>query len=389
MKLSHLFLGIISVALSLASSCDKEKQVFTNPTTALTLGNLPIPNDLAHPPLVAHWEFMPAYSDEFNYDGKTEDFLKKWRDGYQNAWKGPGLTEWTNKNTDIANGKLIIKASRKPNTEKVHCGVITSKEPVLYPIYTEVSAKVANQVLSSNFWFLSPDSKREIDVVEIYGGDRPDQAELAANPSTNYHVFVRDAKTNRILNNFSDSKHHPLPDGSPYRDGFHRFGVYWKDPFTLDFYYDGKLVRELRRDGIEDPENVGLDRASFMIIDLEDHAWRSKKGIVASDEELADESKNKYFIDYVRTYRPKAVFDGGLVQNGSFDTPSLAHWHWAGDVNINTDFEENNGETYTVKLGTASKIIQEIAVEPNKDYQLTLKVKNRAKKARFGIHELK
>jgi len=40
-----------------------------------------------------------------------------------------------------------------------------------------------------------------------------------------------------------------------------------------------------------------------MILDTEDHDWRSRQGIVAKDEDLIDPTKNRMLIDWVRTYR--------------------------------------------------------------------------------------
>ncbi len=293
------------------------------------------------------WELLPNYSDDFNYNGKGNQFNSKWKDTYFNGWSGPGLTEWTRNNSNVSGGNLIIKASRKQGTNKVHCGVITSKTPIKYPIYTEVRAKVANQVLSSNFWFLSPDDKREIDILEIYGGDRPNQTWFAARASSNYHVFIRGAN-NQILQDLNDQQHHTLPNQEPWRNDWHTFGAYWKDAFTVDFYYDGKLVHKLRRDGINDPEGLGLNRDSFMIIDIEDHAWRSNQGIVATDAELANQNKNKYYVDWVRTYKP--VSDGtppSIVDEVSFK---------------NAPTTINPERSYTFNMEYAASVDREIAV---------------------------
>ena len=317
-----------------------------------------------------NWKLLETFSDEFNYKGKGPEFRKKWKDTYFNGWTGPGLTIWNADNTDVKNGNLIVEASRKPGTDKVYCGVVTSKKPVKYPLYTEVRAKVANQVLSSNFWFLSPDDEREIDMLEIYGSDRPDHKWFAARPSSNYHVFVRDETTHAIKENLNDQHHHTLPNEEPWRNKFHTFGVYWKDPFTLDFYYDGKLVRELRKEGIKDPEGLGLDRKSFMIIDLEDHDWRSDAGNVATNAELSNNSKNKYLVDYVRTYRPipADAKSKNLIANGSFDKADLSGWHWQRGVILSKNAE---GNTNVVTLPPETKIIQKIKVAPNTKYELT------------------
>ncbi|MFS4467913.1 beta-agarase [Maribacter sp. 2210JD10-5] len=366
----------------------------TDPTEGFSLGSLRISNNIGHPPLGIDWGFVDSHSDDFNYSGKDNgEFVSKWNDTYFNAWLGPGLTEWTSNNSDVVDGNLVIQSSRKAETEKVYCGVITAKEKIIYPIYSEVRAKVANQVLSSNFWFLSSDDKREIDVLEVYGGDREGQEWFAARASTNYHVFVR-GDSNEILQDLNDQKHHTVSaNEEPWRDDWHRFGVYWKDAFTLDFYYDGELVRQLRKSGIEDPENLGLDREMNMIIDIEDHAWRSfpsngNPQIRATDAELANGDKNEYLIDYVHTYKPTDAYDGGLISNGSFDDPNLGNWYWKGNIAINTDFNDNQGETYAVRLGNDAALIQKIDVTKNTEYLLKGNFKtNNNSSVSFGIFE--
>ncbi|MBB4078612.1 hypothetical protein GGR28_001225 [Lewinella aquimaris] len=262
---------------------------------------IPLPVAAGH---TEEWQLIPEFSDSFNYRGKGKRFTKRWRDTYFKGWSGPGLTEWDAGHSAVADGHLIIRASRKEGTRRVYCGVVTSQAPISYPVFIEASIRVSNQVLSSNLWLLSEDDRRELDILEIYGGDRPDQRYYATHASNNYHIFVRDS-SNRILENLSDPSHHTLAGEVPYRRDFHRFGAYWIDPWSIDIYLDGKLVRRLRLEPDDDPDGVGLDRPMYLIIDTEDHAWRSEKGIVATDEELADDEKNIMLVDWIRTYRPR------------------------------------------------------------------------------------
>ncbi len=379
MKNKYIFL-LFSLLMYITSSSQDSNYAISdshnNITKGFKLGDFQLPNTITQPPATETWVFVNSHSDDFNYTGKGSEFSSKWNDTYFNGWIGPGLTEWNSSNSDVADGHLIISASRKAGTEKVNCGVVTSKEMIKYPIYTEVRAKIANQVLSSNFWFLSPDDEREIDVVEAYGGDRPDQTWFGARAATNTHVFLRNPDTNAIIEDINSQKKHTLANDEPWRNDWHLYGAYWKDPFTIDYYYDGNLVSSVRKTDINDPENLGLDRDSYMIMDLEDHAWRSfnkdeSKRVRATDEELADETKNKFLIDYVRTYKPSAPFDSGLIKNGSFNQPTLDNWYWKGDVSISTSFDKNNGEVYVVKLEDEAAIVQKVTVLKHTDYKLS------------------
>jgi len=180
-------------------------------------------------------------------------------------------------------------------TDRVNTGIVTGKEDLMYPVYTEARIKVSHLELSSNFWFLSRDSRREIDVLEVYGGA---------------------AKGNfaSITSDFNASNHVMLPDSANWRDDFHTFGMFWKSPTEVYFYIDGKQLptgsweqAEMFDKGYTkttmDKAQYVMDKPLVMILDTEDHAWRSRQGIVAQDEDLADPAKNLMLVDWVRTYR--------------------------------------------------------------------------------------
>ncbi len=270
--------------------------------------NLPVP---ANPGQGYKWELQDNYSDDFNYKGKNAKFKKNWKDAYFHNWTGPGLTQWQSNHSDVSNGNLVISASRH-GANRVNCGVVTSKTKVIYPIYMEARIKASNLELSSNFWMLSEDDKREIDVLEVYGGAR--DVWFAQRMSTNFHVFERGAG-NRILSDYNDQNHITLPNNEPWRNKFHTFGVYWKSPSEIYFYIDGKQTKDgsweqsdmFDKDYTKrtmDKNRFKMDRPVFMIIDTEDHSWRSEQGIVATDADLKNPNKNKMLVDWVRTYKP-------------------------------------------------------------------------------------
>jgi len=255
------------------------------------------------------WELLEDHSDNFNYAGKTDAFHAKWKDAYFNRWKGPGLTKWQADHSEVANGKLILKASRM-GEEEVATGIITSRTPIEYPVYTEARIKASNLELSTNFWLLSKDSKREIDVVEVYAGSK--QAHLSRRATSNFHVFFRDAAG--IHADFADSNPVMLPDSAFWRDDYHTFGVFWKSPTDVTFFVDGKetaggswreanMYDKRYTETYLDKDQYLMDRPLMMILDLEDHAWRSEAGHTPTDGELADDARNRVYVDWVRTYR--------------------------------------------------------------------------------------
>lgn len=256
------------------------------------------------------WQLLPL-SDDFNYAapaaGKSEEFYRRWKEGFINPWIGPGLTEWNDAYSHVTNGCLAIVVGRKPGTRKVYAGSITSKETLRYPLFMETRAKLSNLVLASDFWLLSPDSTQEIDVLEAYGSDRPGQEWYAERLHLSHHVFIR-----RPFRDYQPGDEGSwYYDGTTWREAFHRIGVYWRDPLHLEYYVDGKLVRTSSGVEIIDPKNFtngkGLHKAMHAIINTEDQGWRSDNGLTPTDEELADTTKNTYLVDWVRFYRAEPL----------------------------------------------------------------------------------
>ncbi|RPD99100.1 glycosyl hydrolase family protein [Aureibaculum marinum] len=303
-----LFFTFIAFSCSISESDeDTNNNTDNNPLPAETWITIPVP---ANPGNGMKWKFQANLSDNFEYEAPSDDkgdiFFDKWDDWYHNSWTGPAPTEWSRTHSEVTDGKLLIKASRPEGTSKTNTGIITSKKRVQYPVYIEARVKIMNSVLANGFWLLSPDDTQEIDIVEAYGSDRwtnewfsPKRVHLS------HHVFIRDP--------FQDWQ--PSDEGSFYTDGstiwrddFHRFGVYWKDPWNLEYYVDGKLVRT--RSGMSeiDPlnyaEGTGLHKEMDIIINAEDQTWRAEQGLTPTDAELENVDNNTFKIDWIRVFKP-------------------------------------------------------------------------------------
>ncbi|ADE53083.1 Beta-agarase [Coraliomargarita akajimensis DSM 45221] len=263
----------------------------------------PVPAD---PPAGQSWQLVEAVSTEFNNDGMDYQFMENWDDYYMHPWIGPGLTNFRTDNSTITGGKLVLSASRKAGTDLVNCGIISSKEALTYPVFMEASIQVSGLVLSSNFWLLSYDSTQELDIIECYGGSKDSAHETKM--KTNYHLFKRSKDGEKILRDYCLSASHQLPNQEPLRKGFHRIAAYWKDPYHIDFFLNGVHVRSITKDDFKESIAAGftgLSQPMHIIFDLEDHDWRSAKGLVPTDQELADESLNKMYVDWIRVYKPE------------------------------------------------------------------------------------
>ena len=253
------------------------------------------------------WQLQPV-SDDFNYTGAPTDkppqFHKRWKDSYINAWLGPGKTEFNPGHAYVHNGNLGIAASRIKGTDRIAAGIVSSKATFTFPLYIEARAKISGLVMASNVWMLSSDSTQEIDILEAYGSNRDGQQWMAQRLHLSHHVFIRQP--------FQD--YQPTDEGSWYskdsitwRKDFHRVGVYWRDPFHLEYFVDGEKVRTTSGKEMIDPKGFtkgsGLNKPMHIIINAEDQDWRSDQGITPTDKELADTSNSIMWVDWIRVYK--------------------------------------------------------------------------------------
>ncbi|BFM20295.1 carbohydrate-binding protein [Gilvimarinus japonicus] len=299
------------------------------------------------------WQLQSSLSDDFSYsapaEGKSQAFYERWSEGFINAWQGPGLTDYHNPNSRVENGELVITATRKAGTNEVYTGAIHTNESVQYPVYIETSSKIMDQVLANAVWMLSSDSTQEIDIVEAYGSSRADQTWFAERMHLAHHVFIRDP--------FQD--YQPKDAGAWYADGrlwreqYSRVGVYWRDPWHLEYYIDGQLVRTVSGVDMIDPYNytngLGLSKPMQIIVDAEDQDWRSDNGILATDAELSDTSKNQFYVDWIRVYKPVADNgdDDGGSDNGGDNSAATIETNFADFISTGKEGTSVAGDTVT------------------------------------------
>ncbi len=251
------------------------------------------------------WQLQSNISDDFNYTmsegNRPAAFTNKWYPRYHNNWTGPGKTLWNSPQAWSNGDQLAIQAVRVPGTDQVYCGIITNKTRIRYPVYFEISAKIMNQTLANAFWLLSPDDTQEIDAMEGYGGGAGQQW-FAERMHLSHHVFIR--------NPFQDyqpkdagSWHRRSPAGTVWRAAYHRYGCYWRDPWHLEYYIDGQLVRTVSGQNMIDPlgytNGTGLNKEMDIIIDAENQTdWRPGP----TDAEL--QNGNIFWVDWMRVYKP-------------------------------------------------------------------------------------
>ncbi|MEM1110020.1 MAG: family 16 glycosylhydrolase [Planctomycetota bacterium] len=237
------------------------------------------------------WEKQEAFSDEFNGD-ELDNF--KWRT-YHPFWhtgRAPG--RFTADTISVKDGKLQIK-NRMLDTPRdgftIACGSVTSISEDAHYGYYEVSMKASSVNLSSTFWFTNrPDHgvHHEIDVVEAVGGT-PRFPDFRHRMKSNTHTFAKGR------GQFSEGGNTKLK--APADEQFQRYGMWWKDANTIDMYYEGEYAFTIHpKTNLSD---TPFDRPMFMCLVTETYDWQPPP----TPEDLADDSRNTTYYDWVRAYR--------------------------------------------------------------------------------------
>ncbi|PKQ61860.1 beta-agarase [Labilibaculum filiforme] len=326
------------------------------------------------------WELQLDVSDDFNYQFDAASvqttFGDKWTNFYHNSWNGPGTTYWQYDHVSVNGSELVIKASRNSSTSKmgvpgVNAGCVTSSNRVKYPVFIESKVSVADIVLASDFWLLSPDDTQEIDIIECYGGADQGNEYFSKFIHLSHHSFVRDP--------FQD--YQPRDKSTWWEKAgvtswgeycwnkgdrkYVRVGVNWISPVHFEYYIDGELVRVLydkafaskignlwyytypsmtngeldMENGYQkanayssdseysfetlkkasdvsntsaiDPYNFqggeGFTKELDIIINIESQDWHVSAGRTPSDADLNNPAKNSMKVDWVRVYKPVEI----------------------------------------------------------------------------------
>ncbi|TKD65314.1 carbohydrate-binding protein [Flavobacterium sp. ASW18X] len=232
--------------------------------------NFPVP---AYPGANKTWQLVPSASDDFNYqfnatNAKSNFGSGKWYNFYHYGWDGPGTTYWKYNHVSVNGTDLVFKASRwktanepqpisvlpnkmnRPN-DGINAGCITSNSRVKYPVFVEAWVSVADIVLASDVWLLSPDDTQEIDIIECYGGNEQGNAFFSEFIHLSHHSFVRQPFTDYQPRDFDSWwSQNGVSDWGSYHwnNGNRRYvriGVHWISPTHFEYYIDGNLVRVL------------------------------------------------------------------------------------------------------------------------------------------------
>ncbi len=266
------------------------------------------------PPAGKRWILNQKFSDEFN--GTRLD-SSKWFDHHP-TWAGrePGIflpSQIALKDgfMSIKGGKLkepkVIKGrGGKSTTYTIAGGAVVSKTTDAWFGYYECRFKAAKTTMSTTFWLSSRkhyDGPKggdkyglELDIQECIGrvGDFKG-AFFAKGMNSNSHFWYTDPQGEK-----HDLRAPQIKKETPTlpSEDFYTYGGWWKDESHVNFYLNDELTGEMEfYSDIKDKpfdQPMGLN----MVSETYPFPWIS----LPTDEELADDSRNTCYYDWVRAY---------------------------------------------------------------------------------------
>ncbi len=292
------------------------------------------------PPNGKMWVAVPELTDEFTGNKINAN---KWDDLHPH-WSGRPPSRFKRENTTVGGGYLRLKSTllRDPSTVNdplkdiwVNSASCVSKnKSAKVGYYYEARMKASSLSMTSSFWF-RVGKFSEIDVIEHIGN--PSRAnrqnDLPFEYAANTHYY---------------GPHQGLPPKKSTwkmpvrgRDDFHVYGLWWKSPKQLIFYWDGREVMQIE-------PRVPYDENLKMVFDTEVFPF-AQAGVPSIGlprvENLNNNNMNTMYVDWVRTY--KLADDDGTnapdkitLANPALEIPAMRSY----DFNVSYSTANNNRE---------------------------------------------
>lgn len=247
------------------------------------------------------WVKVPILSDEFNQTNGIDD--AKWDDLHPN-WDGRPPSRYKRENTTVSGGHLRLKSTLLRNPSTVNdplsdiwvnaASCVSKNNTARHGYYYEANIKASSLSMTSAFWF-RVGKFSEIDIIEHIGNPSREsrQEDLPFEYNTNTHYYG-------VHQGLSPKKNvWTMPVRG--RDGFHTYGMWWKNPNLLIFYWDGReVMRTVPR--------VPFDENLKMIFDTEVFPF-AQAGVpnigLPKVANLNDNSKNTMLVNWVRVWELK------------------------------------------------------------------------------------
>ncbi len=256
------------------------------------------------------WVKFDAMSDEFDAWDSSKWFKSTW------DYPVPVSVSNSSQNSGVTDGKLWIK----PTVNEANAGGrwfqtarIHSFEETSYPMYTEASIKTSHISAYNTYWLNNgnSDDRDEIDIIE--NNSNPSCTNCTADvfpDQMNSQYFQADSnkspQTVREHGNFLRSN---LLDVNPmknvgWNEGYHTYGVWWKDSKNIQFYLDGEPAGSVVVG--EHLDGNTYDREFTRELEIIFDVWTNEAGWLGglpAKSDLADDANNTMRVDWVRTWK--------------------------------------------------------------------------------------
>ncbi len=213
----------------------------------------------------------------------------------------------------VADGHLVLRNAMLPKpiqdgkyTFTIAGGAVVSKKIEAHYGYYEARMKASKVSMSSTFWFANPTKRnadgsrasQELDVVEAVG-HRKRGWDFRETLHSNSHYWFTAKDGERIKSSWKIKK---LAAGTcplkPAADeAFHVYGVWWVDANHAKVYLDSEHKFTLTFATVFD--KTPFDRPMHLNMVTETYDWETPP----VPEELADDSRNATYYDWVRGWK--------------------------------------------------------------------------------------
>jgi hypothetical protein len=258
------------------------------------------------PPEGYTWALNKKFSDEFNGSGLDGD---KWHSRSPYWVNGRPPATFRAYSVSVKNGMLQIKNSVLEEKDKfegddkywIAGGAVGSVYDDAYYGYYSVRMKASSISMSSTFWMKNRESRegkcgrsrQELDIVEAVGMQKTGW-DFRNRMKSNTHYQYWDCDGNRQPPESVSGQCEISPAAN---EVFHVYGCWWVDANTLHFYHNGEYKFTINPSTKYDDKPY--DKPMYMHMVTETYNWESPP----TPEELADDSRNTTYYDWVRSYK--------------------------------------------------------------------------------------
>ena len=271
--------------------------------TALFLFSINLIAQTPEPPKGFKWVKNEKFSDEFEGDKLNED---KWHARSPYWIHGRPPATFRAYSVSVKEGNLQIKNSvlDRNDTYNIAGGAVGSVAKDAYYGYYETRMKASSISMSSTFWLKNkplsedcPREQQELDIIEIVGQQKRAD-DFRTKMHSNTHIFYTDCDGKKTVKSAGGKQTTIDP---PADEAYHVYGCWWVDAKTIKIYLDGEYQFTMNPDTFlrEQPFN----RKMYMHLVTETYNWETPP----TPEELADDTKNTTYYDWVRSYTLKKI----------------------------------------------------------------------------------